>query len=50
MPGIVSLTTSTNFPACVGGLSVTADAQPSDNGKTTAHLIGLHGFVSGHDF
>ena len=34
MPGIVSLTTSTNLPARGGGLSVTADAQASDNRKT----------------
>ena len=31
---MISLTASTNFHACGGGLSVTADAQVSDNGKT----------------
>ena len=32
-PRIIPLTASTNFPACVGGLSVTYAAGVSDNGK-----------------
>src|SRR5271167_3372474 len=33
-PGIISLTASTNCPACDGGLSVTCAAAARDKGKT----------------
>ena len=33
-PGTISPTASTDFRVCGGGLSVTVDVHPSDNGKT----------------